>query len=109
VGLQGIELVGQGVDGDFDGVTDELTVGDLTSLTVYFAAQPRPTTQVELAALRLIPPVASAQAGSIQRETRSFSGSVVRDAICRRSKSDSRFSANLAKTHSIWIIPSHRG
>jgi hypothetical protein len=52
IGLQSVETTGYGVDGDFDGVVDELTVGDLTALTVYLAAQPRPTTNVELSALR---------------------------------------------------------
>jgi hypothetical protein len=35
LGMQAVELVGDGVDGDFDGVVNELTVGDLTALTVY--------------------------------------------------------------------------
>jgi hypothetical protein len=34
------ELVGHGVDGDHDGVVDELTVGDITALEVYISAQP---------------------------------------------------------------------
>ena len=42
--MQGSELVGDGVDGDGDGIADEMTVGDLTALTVYLAAQPRPLT-----------------------------------------------------------------
>jgi hypothetical protein len=57
LGLQAVELVGTGVDGDYDGVKDELTTGDVTSLTVYVAAQPRPTSRLELSALKLIPPV----------------------------------------------------
>jgi len=54
--MQAVELVGDNVDGDFDGVVNELTVGDQTALAVYDAAQPRPTTRIELAALRLISP-----------------------------------------------------
>jgi mono/diheme cytochrome c family protein len=53
LGMQPVELVGAGVDGDFDGVVDEISVGDVTAMTVYLAAQPRPTTKLELAALGL--------------------------------------------------------
>ena len=37
------------LDGDGDGVTHELSVGDVTALTLYLAAQEMPTTVVELA------------------------------------------------------------
>lgn len=47
LGLQAVELVGS-KDGDFDGVTHELTVGDLTALTVYMAALERPVSLLEL-------------------------------------------------------------
>ena len=57
LGMQAIELVGEKKDGDFDGVTDELNVGDVTALAVYVAAQPRPTTRREMAALGLHPPI----------------------------------------------------
>ncbi len=40
-------------DGDGDGVTHELSVGDVTALTLYLAAQEMPTTVVELAELGL--------------------------------------------------------
>lgn len=52
LGMQAVELVGA-EDGDFDGVTDELTVGDMTALTVYMAALERPVTLLELAELGL--------------------------------------------------------
>ena len=55
LGMQAVELVGEGVDGDGDGVVDELSVGDITALTVYLAAQPRPVTKVELNELGLLP------------------------------------------------------
>jgi hypothetical protein len=55
IGMQAVELVGEGVDGDGDGVVDELTVGDITALTVYLAAQPRPVTKLELNELGLLP------------------------------------------------------
>ncbi len=72
LGMQSVEMVGEGVDGDFDGVVDELTVGDQTALAVYVAAQPRPTTLVELSALGLIEPLSAQQAGSIQRGSEQF-------------------------------------
>lgn len=52
LGLQAVELVGD-EDGDFDGVTAELTVGDVTAMTVYMAALERPVTTLELAELGL--------------------------------------------------------
>jgi hypothetical protein len=72
LGMQSVEIVGEEVDGDGDGVVDELTVGDQTALAVYIAAQPRPTTQLELAALGLAPALSSAQMQSIARGARSF-------------------------------------
>ncbi len=53
LGLQAVELVGD-QDGDFDGVVNELTVGDVTALTIYMAALERPVTKIELADLGLI-------------------------------------------------------
>jgi hypothetical protein len=47
LGMQAIELVGH-EDSDFDGVADELSVGDITALAIYNAAQPRPVTKLEL-------------------------------------------------------------
>ena len=72
LGMQSVEIVGEGVDGDFDGVVNELTVGDQTALAVYLAAQPRPTTLVELSILGLIDPLSAEQAGSIQRGSAHF-------------------------------------
>jgi hypothetical protein len=57
LGLQAVELVGHGVDGDHDGVVDELSVGDVSALEIYVAAQPRPVTRVELAEHGLIEPL----------------------------------------------------
>jgi hypothetical protein len=48
LGLYGVELVGPGVDIDFDGVPNELSVRDVTARTTYVAAQPRPVTRLEL-------------------------------------------------------------
>jgi len=36
-GMQPVELVGRGVDGDGDGVVNELTEGDITALTIWMA------------------------------------------------------------------------
>jgi hypothetical protein len=41
IGMQAVEIAGDGIDGDFDGVADELTVGDMTAMAIYVAAQPR--------------------------------------------------------------------
>ena len=76
LGMQAIELVGEGVDGDFDGIVDELTIGDQTVLAVYLAAQPRPTTRLELDALGLLePPLTADEKSRIQRgASRALSG-----------------------------------
>ncbi|MSR38176.1 MAG: hypothetical protein EXS02_04995 [Planctomycetes bacterium] len=55
LGMQAIELVGEGVDGDGDGVVNEMTVGDITALTIYTAAQPRPMTKIEINQFGLLP------------------------------------------------------
>jgi hypothetical protein len=54
LGLQAVEVVGTDKDGDFDGIVDELTVGDMTALAIYQAGQPRPVTKIELADLGLM-------------------------------------------------------
>jgi hypothetical protein len=59
LGMQAVEIVGRDVDGDFDGITNEFTIGDMTALTVYMAAQPRPTTLIELNSLGLLAPALS--------------------------------------------------
>ncbi len=51
LGMQGVELTTE--DGDGDGVVKELTVGDMTALSIYMAALERPVTKLELAALGL--------------------------------------------------------
>jgi hypothetical protein len=72
LGMQPVELVGTGVDGDYDGVMDEMTIGDQTALAIYLAAQPRPTTRVELASLGLIAPLPAAELGAIERGAQVF-------------------------------------
>lgn len=67
LGMQGVELAGDNVDGDGDGVVNELLIGDITGLTVYNASQPRPVTKGELAALGLIPALSAAETAAIQR------------------------------------------
>jgi hypothetical protein len=67
MGLQPVESVGENVDGDGDGVLNEVSVGDLTALTVYVAAQPRPVTKIELSEKGWIPPMESWQRDSIAR------------------------------------------
>lgn len=71
-GQQAVELVGEDFDGDGDGVTNEVSVGDLTVLTVYIASQPRPTTKVELASIKQIPALSTGELASIKRGEKVF-------------------------------------
>jgi cytochrome c peroxidase len=41
-GMQAVERFGVGIDADLDGIADELTVGDVTAVTVFQAALPSP-------------------------------------------------------------------
>ena len=72
LGLQATELVGREVDGDFDGVINELSAGDLTGMVIYAAAQPRPTTSLELASLGLAEPLSDEQTASIEQGEQLF-------------------------------------
>jgi hypothetical protein len=67
LGMQAVEVVGDDVDGDFDGVKNEMTVGDQTALSIYMAGQPRPTSLIELSVLGLIEPLPSARVQAIAR------------------------------------------
>ncbi len=75
--LPSVEIVGDGIDGDSDGIVDELTVGDQTALAVYLAAQPRPTTRLELARLGLVPALERGEQGAIVR-----GGTLFREVGC---------------------------
>ena len=66
-GQQAVEIVGHDIDGDGDGVINEVSVGDMTALTVYVASQPRPTTKIELEKLGKIPPLSKKEILSIWR------------------------------------------
>lgn len=72
LGMQAVEIVGDDVDGDFDSVTNEFTIGDQTALAVYLAAQPRPTSLLELQELGLIDPLPSSQVEAINRGRQVF-------------------------------------
>ncbi|MEO8603235.1 MAG: di-heme oxidoredictase family protein [bacterium] len=73
LGMQPAELAGDDLDGDGDGVTDEMTIGDQTALAVYAASQPRPTTQLELDSLGLLTtPLSGARRDSIRRGEQAF-------------------------------------
>jgi cytochrome c peroxidase len=75
LGMQAVELVGDNVDGDFDAVTNEMTIGDQTALAVYLAAQPRPTSSIELDGLGLLdPPLTNDQKAAIARGLTRFVG-----------------------------------
>ena len=89
LGMQAVEVVGDNVDGDFDGVTNELSIGDMTALAVYMAAQPRPTTLLELNALGLLEPaLTSGQISRINRGRQVFGE--VGCASCHVQQSDAR-------------------
>ena len=81
IGMQGSELLGSPtvdpatVDGDGDGVRNELFVGDITALSLYQAGQPRPTTRQELASRGLIPALTAQENSDIA------AGSTVFDAV----------------------------
>jgi hypothetical protein len=83
MGMQAIEIVGEGVDGDFDGISNEMTVGDQTALAVYLAAQPRPTTLLELDGLGLLEtPLSAAQKSAIGRGAGLVKGASLGCASC---------------------------
>jgi hypothetical protein len=66
IGMQAVELVGQNVDGDGDGVVNELTVGDMSAFASYMATQARPVTLIELNTLGLLQPaLTTAETASI--------------------------------------------
>ena len=76
-------LANPNVDSDGDGVVNEATVGDITALTVYVAAQPRPTTLTELNSLGLLDtPLTQAQIAAITRGLAVFNSPASRCASC---------------------------
>ncbi|MGE0289638.1 MAG: di-heme oxidoredictase family protein [Acetobacteraceae bacterium] len=66
LGMQAVEITGDNIDGDGDGVAGEMTVGDQTALAIYLAAQPRPVTKLELNGLGILP-LTRAEIASIRR------------------------------------------
>jgi cytochrome c551/c552 len=84
IGMQAVEIVGKGKDGDGDGQVDELSVGDMTAFTVYMAAQPRPTTRLELDKLGLIKPLKADEREQIGRGGKLFAD--IGCAACHQPK-----------------------
>ena len=72
LGMQPVEIAGDDVDSDGDGVVNELSVGDITALSIYNAAQPRPTTKIELASLGLIPALSAEELAAIDSGRKVF-------------------------------------
>jgi hypothetical protein len=70
--MQATELAGEGQDKDGDGKTDELSYGEITALTVYMAAQPRPTTKTELADLGVVDVLTAGERDAIRRGEQVF-------------------------------------
>ena len=86
MGMQAIEIVGEGVDGDYDGVKNEMTVGDQTALAIYLAAQPRPATLLELDQLGLLEtPLTAEQRSRIQRGAALVQGASLGCASCHKA------------------------
>ena len=78
IGMQAVEVVGVDVDGDFDGVVNEMYIGDMTGLAVYQTAQARPVSRLELANHGLLEelgfePLKAGQRESINRGSDTFS------------------------------------
>lgn len=48
IGMQPVEMFGDDTDADQDGVANEMSIGDITAMTAYIAAQPRPVSRLEL-------------------------------------------------------------
>ena len=44
MGIQAVEVVGPGVDPDGDGISDELSVGEMSALSIFLVTTPRPRT-----------------------------------------------------------------
>jgi Di-haem oxidoreductase, putative peroxidase len=73
IGMQGIEMVGQNIDGDGDGVANELGIGDMTAFAAYMATQVRPVSKLELNALgQLTPALSTTDIASINRGSTVF-------------------------------------
>jgi hypothetical protein len=73
LGMQAVEITGDNVDGDGDGIVNEMGIGDQTALAIYLAAQPRPVTTLELNALGLLEtPLTSAEINAIQQGSATF-------------------------------------
>jgi hypothetical protein len=83
LGMQAVEIVGEGIDGDGDGVVNEFGYGDMTALAIYLAAQPRPVSQLELADLGLLV-LSDEQRQAILRGTVEFDAAGCAD--CHRSE-----------------------
>ncbi len=86
IGMQGTEIVGKGIDGDGDGIKDELTIGDMTVFSVYMAAQPRPTTKLELEKLGILDKMSHSEHQQIARGEKLFGKEGVDCASCHQPK-----------------------
>ncbi|MBB1487739.1 di-heme oxidoredictase family protein [Oceanospirillum sediminis] len=73
LGLQATEMTGHNIDGDGDGVVNELSTGDITALVIYQAAQPRPVTKLELSQLGQLDPLSARQTNQIALGEQLFS------------------------------------
>jgi hypothetical protein len=85
LGMQPVEITGDNVDGDGDGVANEIGIGDETAMAVYQAGQPRPTTKLELNSVgKLTPALTAAEIASINAGSAVFNRSSLGCANCHR-------------------------
>jgi mono/diheme cytochrome c family protein len=85
LGMQGVEITGDNVDGDGDGVANELGIGDITALAVYQAAQPRPVTKIELNTLGLLdPPLTAGEISQIKAGEAVFNRAGLGCVVCHK-------------------------
>jgi cytochrome c peroxidase len=94
-----------GVDSDGDGVTKEVTSGEVTAMTIYLAQQPRPTTKQELAAAGVIS-LSSAENASISAGKALFLGQTNLDSTTQRFQCTSCHTASLTVDNSVFSEPS---
>jgi hypothetical protein len=94
-----------GVDSDGDGVTKEVTAGEVTAMTIYLAQQPRPTTKQELAAAGVIT-LSSTENSDINAGKALFLGQTNLDSTTQRFQCATCHVPSLTISNSVFSEPS---